>query len=180
MNILANNTLKEMVEGIRAGRVTVIRNPDGSIKGIGVNNPELKVSQVRYVKQLGSGQAVGNTLAELEADEAAYREFARTHNTGEYMELAQVADTLASMNDSDVEVLARYIERNVPVKTVERRVEVPAPAPASRGRYENIPEELEALDVDELKDLKRTATRLGLNDLKNACRTALRHKGYNC
>lgn len=176
MNILANTELKEMVEGIRAGRVTVIRNEYGEVKGIGVNNPELKVSAVRYVKNMCNGQVVGNTLEELKADEEAYREFARTHNTGDFMQLARVADTLAQMNDSDVNVLASYIEKNMPAKTVERRVEVPV----STVRYGNIPEELEALDADELKDLKRTATRLGLNDLKNACRTALRHKGYNC
>ena len=176
MNILANNTLKEMVEGIRAGSVTVIRNEYGEVKGIGINNPELKVSSVRYVKQLGSGQVVGNTLAELEADEAAYREFARTHNTSEYMELAQVADTLASMSDRDVEVLAHYIERNMPVKTVERKVEVPA---ASHGEFKGLTDSDLAnyLTVDELKAVKSRANREGDLSVKNACRRALRRKG---
>ena len=110
MNILANNTLKEMVEAIKAGTVTVIRNECGEVIGIGVNKPNLKVSDVRYVKQVGNGQVVGNTLDELKADEEALNEFARTHNTGEYMQLAQVADTLAKLSDNDLHTLVRYIE----------------------------------------------------------------------
>ena len=105
MNILANNTLKEMVEAIKAGTVTVIRDENGNIIGIGVNKPNLKVSDVRYVKQVGNGQVVGNTLEELKADEEALNEFARTHNTGDYMRLAQVADTLAKLSDSDLYAL---------------------------------------------------------------------------
>lgn len=176
MNILTNNTLKEMVEAIKAGKMTVIRNADGTIKGIGINNPDLKVSQVRYVKNVMGGQVVGNTLADLEADEAALREFARTHNTGEYMELAQVADTLAQLSDSDIYALTRYIERHQEVRTVERRVEVPAP---SHGEYKGLTDSDLAnyLTVDELKAIKSRANREGDLSVKNACRRALRRKG---
>ena len=119
---------------------------------------------------------MGNTLEELQADEAAYREFARTHNTGEYMELAQVADTLANMSDVDLNVLTNYIEKNMPVKTVERRVEVPA---QSHGEYKGLTDADLAnyLTVDELKAIKSRASREGDLTAKNACRRALRRKG---
>lgn len=177
MNILTNDTLREMVAAIREGRMTVVRDEYGHVKGIGVNNPDLKVSAVRYVKAVGNGQVVGNTLEELKADEEALNEFARTRNTGEYMQLAQVADTLAQLSDSDLNVLVSYIEAHQEVRTVERRVEVPAPA--ARGEYKGLTDSDLAnyLTVDELKAIKSRANREGDLSVKNACRRALRRKG---
>ena len=174
MSILANEKLMEVVEAIKAKKVTVIRNADGSVRGIGVNSPDLKVSDVRYVKSVNGGQVVGNTVADLEADEAALREFAATHNPYEYMSLAQVADTLAHLSESDFDALARYLEDNVEVKTVERTVEVPA-----RGEFKGLTDNDLAnyLTVDELKAIRNRANREGDLTVKNACRRALRRKG---
>ena len=175
MNIL-NDTLREMVTAIREGRMTVVRDEYGRVKGIGINNPDLKVSAVRYVKEVGNGQVVGNTLEELKADEEALNAFARTHNTGEYMQLAQVADTLANLSDSDLNVLVDYIEAHQEVRTVERRVEVPA---RSSGEFKGLTDSDLAnyLTVDELKAIKSRANREGDLTVKNACRRALRRKG---
>ena len=176
MNILTNNTLKEMVEAIKAGTVTVIRNENNHVIGIGVNKPNLKVSDVRYVKQVSGGQVVGNTLEELEADEAALREFAASHNSYEYMQLAQVADTLAKLSDNDVEALVEYIEAHQEVRTVERRVEVPA---RSSGEFKGLTDDDLAnyLTVDELKAIRNRANREGDLTVKNTARRALRRKG---
>lgn len=173
MNILANNTLREMVEAIKAGTLTIVRDENENIIGIGVNKPGLKVSEVRYVKDR---RFVGNTLEELKADEEAYYEFARTHNTCEYMDLAPVADVLARLSDKDVSALVRYIEAHQEVRTVERRVEVPAP---SRGEFKGLTDSDLAnyLTVDELKAIKSRANREGDLSVKNACRRALRRKG---
>ena len=180
MNILANETLKEMIEGIKEGKITIIRNPDGSVKGIGINRSDLKVSDVRYVKTIGCGQVVGRTLEEMQADEEALRAFAASHNSYEYMELASVAETLSKLSDEEVRALASYIERHQEVKVVERKVEVPARAVESSSRYPALLENLHSLDIETLKEMKRQATRNGASDLKNACRTVLRHKGVNC
>ena len=128
------------------------------------------------MKSVNGGQVVGNTLEDLEADEAALREFAATHNAYEYMNLAQVADTLAHLSDSDIDALARYIEANAEVKTVERRVEVPA---RSSGEFRGLTDSDLAnyLTVDELKAIKSRANREGDLTVKNACRRALRRKG---
>lgn len=179
-----STNLIELLAAVKAGKITVIRDQYGMVRGVGVNNPDLKVGEVGYVKQVGCGQVLGRTLEEMQADEKAMHEWTSKYNYCEVIDAVNLGQVLNKPNwdENDVATLSRaldnYVEAHKEVRTVERTVT--APAPASRGRYENIPEELESLDVDELKDLKRTATRLGLNDIKNACRTALRHKGVNC
>ena len=180
--------LLDMLAAVKAGRITVIKDQYGNVKGIGVNHPDLKVSEVSYVKQIGSGQAVGRTLEELEADEAALREWASTHNIDEVLEAVRLGEVLNKTNwdEDDVAYLERELTRYIDEAVAADRRNRPstsAPArtaPASAGKYPNLLENLHVLDVETLKAMKREATRNGADDLKNACRTVLRHKGVNC
>lgn len=185
-----NKNLINIISAVKSGKITVVKDQYGNVKGVGVNNPDLKVSEVSYVKNVGCGQAVGRTLEELEADEKALREFASTHNMHEILEAVHVGEVLKkeTWDDRDMEyienILNSYINQAVsedrrsrPTPTVTR---TSTPTEATRGKYPNLYEQLNVLDVETLKEMKRVATRTGADDLKNACRTVLRHKGVNC
>lgn len=180
---MKNTNLVELLAAVKAGKVTVIRDAYGRIMGVGVNNPDLKVGEVRYVKQVGSGQVIGRTLEEMQADERAMHEWTAKYSYGQVLDAITVGEILAkpNWNESDIATLASaleaYVDAHKEVRTVERTVT--APAPAARGEYKGLTDSDLAnyLTVDELKAIKSRANREGDLSVKNACRRALRRKG---
>ena len=180
---MKNTNLVELLAAVKAGKITVIRDAYGNIKGVGVNNPDLKVGEVKYVKQVGCGQVIGRTLEEMQADERAMHEWASKYNYCEVIDAVMVGEILAKPNwdESDIarlsNALQAYVDAHREVRTVERTVT--APAPAARGEYKGLTDSDLAnyLTVDELKAIKSRANREGDLSVKNACRRALRRKG---
>ena len=174
----------EMLAMVKSGRISVVRDEYGYIRSINCNRPELKVSGIKYTRNVYGGVAVGSTLEELEEDVKAMKQFAEDWAHTDVMHLAIVAERLSkpTLDDEDIAYLKaeleRYVERHKEVKVVEKTVN--ASAPRTNGRYPQLFENLYVLDIETLKEMKRVATRNGADDLKNACRTVLRHKGVNC
>lgn len=176
----------EMLALIKSGKLTIVRNEHGQIQSLNCNKPDMQVKDIRYSKNVMGGMVVGSTLEELEEDEQALREFVRDWSYCDVMHLAKVAELLNSDNlsDEDVDYLNRelqyYVERNKEVVVKEVKVPVKASETPKRGKYPDLFENLNTLDSETLKAIKRQATRNGADDLKNACRTILRHRGECC
>ena len=185
MTLLNNKGIVEMLALIKSGKVAVVRDEMGNVISLNVNRPELKVGEVKYTKRTGMGLAVGSTLEDLEADEKAMRAFAEEWAGVDVQHLTVVAERLnkPTLDEEDIAYLnnelQRYVAKHREVVTREVTREVPVRGTANT-RYPNLVENLEVLDIATLKEMKRQATRNGASDLKNACRTALRHKGVNC
>ena len=177
-----STNLIELLAAVKAGKITVIRDQYGMVRGVGVNNPDLKVGEVGYVKQVGCGQVLGRTLEEMQADEKAMHEWTSKYNYCEVIDAVNLGQVLNKPNwdENDVATLSRaldnYVEAHKEVRTVERTVTVPAP---SHGEYKGLTDNDLAnyLTVDELKAIKNRANREGDLSVKNACRRALRRKG---
>lgn len=186
MELLNKKGIFEMLALVKSGKVGIVRDRYGHIVSINCNHPEMKVNEIRYMERLSNGMAVGTTPEQLDEDVAAMRQFAEDWAHTDIMHLTLVAERLAKpeLDEEDIAYLKRELESYVAahreVKVVERTVTAPAPRTEGRGKYPGLFENLYVLDVATLKEMKRVATRNGADDLKNACRTVLRHKGYNC
>lgn len=186
MELLNKKGIIEMLALVKEGKVSIVRDNYGNIVSINCNHPEMKVNEIRYMQNLGNGMAVGTTPEQLEEDVRAMRQFAEDWAHTDVMHLTLVAERLAkpTLTEEDIAYLKRELESYVAshreVKVVERVVREPAPRTEGRGRYPGLFENLYVLDIPTLKEMKRAATRNGADDLKNACRTVLRHKGVNC
>jgi hypothetical protein len=187
MELLNKNGIIEMIAAVKAGKITVVRDEYGNVRCINCNRPGLQVQDIKYTKNVCGGTAVGSSPEDLEEDVKAIRKFMEDWGHTNVMHLAVIAERInkPELTDEDVaylnEELQRYVERNT--KVITREVKVPVDRPvetAKRGKYPDLFENLYVLDVETLKEMKRVATRNGADDLKNACRTVLRHKGYNC
>ena len=176
MNLNKKALIDEMVDAIREGRVTLIRNEYGEVKGVGVNKPGLQVSDVKYVKNVNGSQCVGNTLEDLKADEEAMNAWVEKYGCCNIMHVVEVAEALSKLSERDLAMVVDYVRESTPVqeRVVERRVEVPA-----SGNVRGLSDDQLAayLSVEELKAIKNRANREGNLDVKNACRRALRRKG---
>ena len=180
-NILTKNEeLSKIIAGMREGTITVVRDENDNIKGIGVNKPGLKVSDVKYAKNVSCGQAVGETKEELAADEAALRDFARNHDYGELMSMVRVAEPLSKMSDADVDALTNYIASTIEPKVVEKEKVVERTVNTNGGNGLSDEQLANYMEVNELKAMMNRARREGDNVVKNACRRALRRKGVAC
>ena len=177
---MKSTNLMELVAAVKAGKITAVKDQYGNIRGVGVNNPDLKVSEVGYVKQVGCGQVIGRTLEEMQADERAMREWTSKYNYSDVIDAINVGQVLAkpTWDENDVATLTRmldsYVAANREVRTVERTVTVPAPA--ARGGLSDS-DLANYLTVDELKAIRNRANREGDLTVKNAARRALRRKG---
>ena len=122
---MKSTNLIEMLAAIKAGKVTVVRDQWGQVRGVGVNNPELKVSDVKYVKQVGCGQVIGNTLEEMQADEKALNEWASKYSYCDVVRAVELGETLnkATWDENDVAKLSRaldnYVAEHKEVRTVK-------------------------------------------------------------
>lgn len=186
MQMLTNKGIIEMLAMMKAGIVTALKDEYDNIVGINCNKPDITVKDIKYTKKLMQGTAVGTTLEELREDEEALCEFARTWSDTDVMHLLKVADVLNKDNLTEEDVdylnaeLKRYVDKHKEVVTRTVTASAQNESCACRGRYPDLLENLYVLDVETLKEMKRQATRNGANDLKNACRTVLRHKGVSC
>lgn len=189
MEKLNKNGIVEMIAAVKSGRITVVRDENGNVRYINCNRPGLQVQDIKYTKSVCGGTAVGSSLEDLEEDVKAIRKFMEDWRSCDVMHLALVAERLnkPELTDEDVAYLNRelqaYVDKNAKVVTREVKVEVPVEKKTEetkRVRYPDLFENLYTLDVDTLKHMKKVATRNGADDLKNACRTVLRHKGYLC
>lgn len=186
MELLSKKGIIEMLALVKEGKVGIVRDKYGNIVSINCNHPEMKVNEIRYMQNLGNGMAVGTTPEQLEEDVKAMRQFAEDWAHTDIMHLTLVAERLAkpTLDEEDIAYLKRelenYVERHREVRTVEVPVKIKIESPKAKGKYPSLFENLYILDVDTLKEMKRAAARNGAYDLKNACRTVLRHKGVNC
>lgn len=187
MELLNNKKgIIEMLALVKEGKVSLVRDKYGNIVSINCNHPEMKVNEIRYTQNLGNGMAVGTTPEELEEDVKAMKQFAEDWAHTDIMHLTLVAERLAkpTLTEEDIAYLKNELESYVAshreVQVVERIVKEPSSKSEEKVRYPGLFENLYVLDIDTLKEMKRVATRSGANDLKNACRTVLRHKGVNC
>lgn len=177
---MKSTNLIQLLAAYKAGKLTIVRDQYGQVRGVGVNNPDLKVSDVKYVKPVGCGQVIGNTLEEMQADERAMREWTSKYSYSDVIEAVTLGETLtkATWDENDVAKLSRalqsYVDANKEVRTVERTVT--APAPAARGGLSDS-DLANYLTVDELKAIRNRANREGDLTVKNAARRALRRKG---
>ena len=177
---MKSTNLIQLLAAYKAGKLTIVRDQYGQIRSVGVNNPDLKVSDVKYVKPVGCGQVIGRTLEEMQADERAMQEWANKYSYSDVIEAVTLGETLtkATWDENDVAKLSNalqsYVDANKEVRTVERTVT--APAPAARGGLSDS-DLANYLTVDELKAIRNRANREGDLTVKNAARRALRRKG---
>ena len=106
---MKSTNLMELVAAVKAGKITAVKDQYGNIRGVGVNNPDLKVSEVGYVKQVGCGQVIGRTLEEMQADERAMREWTSKYNYSDVIDAINVGQVLAkpTWDENDVATLTR-------------------------------------------------------------------------
>ena len=176
MSNLTSKAIIELLAAVKSGKLTVIKDAYGRIMGVGVNHPDLKVSEVKYVKQVGQGQVIGRTLEEMEADEEAMREWASTYNYTDVLRLINVTEILnkPTLDEYDIARLSSALDDYVDAhKEVEVRT-VNAPTQRASADYE-----LDSLSIETLKLIRREATQKGDLALKNAARRALRHNGVS-
>lgn len=188
MELLNKKGIIEVLAMIKAGVMTPIKDTYGNIISVNVTaNPELRIKDVQYVKHICGNIVMGSTPEELSADEKALRDFMDNYASVDVLHLIKVASLLnkETLTEQDVDYLNRelkhYVDahKEVVTREVTRTVSAPS-ATQSRGRYPALFENLYSLDVETLKEMRRQAARSGADDLKNACRTVLRHKGVSC
>ena len=185
MKLLNTKGVIDMLKLIKDGTVSTLRDEYDNVIALNWVGNSTGIACAKYVM---GHLTVGANEEERAADEAALRKFIEEWNNVDVLHILNVALKLNKdkLTEDDVESLKRelayYVEANKEVVRVEVPVREAAPVTTNtcRGKYPSLFENLYALDVETLKEMKRQANRNGASDLKNACRTVLRHKGVNC
>lgn len=187
MNSLNKKGIIEVLAMVKAGVMTPMYDDEGHIISVNVTaNPDLKIKDVKYVKQVYGNMVMGSTKEECENDEKALYDFLVNFSNVDVKHLIEVASILNKdvLTEDDVEYLnyelKKYVERHSETKVIYKTVTEPAPEDKKKSRYPKLFDDLYEVDIPTLRYLMRTATRNHCHDLKNACRTVLRHKGVNC
>lgn len=173
---MKSKVVTEIIALVKNGKIQPLY--DESERLIGLNYLSGSTG-MKYSKMIQGHMCVGATEAELEADIAAYKNFAEKVqglNVQEMLEIAMILNK-PEMTDEDQERVANYFDKNARVETREvvRTVEK-----TGNGQYPNLAQDLTSLDDETLKDLMNKARRENARDLFNAVRRERRHRGVSC